>query len=54
MVAYGQDEFPAFFTAFSGCRAPCRVNSPEEAAGLVQASKQLGLDSGMVIGGRAL
>lgn len=30
VAAYGTDEFPAFFTRTSGCRAPCRVDTPEE------------------------
>lgn len=30
VAAYGADELPAFFTRHSGCRAPCRVNTPRE------------------------
>ncbi|PNH06888.1 Pseudouridine-5'-phosphate glycosidase, partial [Tetrabaena socialis] len=30
VAAYGTDEFPAFFTPRSGCRAPSRVDSPAE------------------------
>eukprot|EP00884_Botryococcus_braunii_P007646 jgi/Botrbrau1/16883/Bobra.150_2s0099.1 len=50
VVAYGADEFPAFFTARSGCRAPCRVNTPVEAAQLIHAQEQLQLNGGIVIG----
>lgn len=50
MAAYGSSEFPAFFSPRSGCRAPSRVDSPEEAAALMEASRQLGIDSGIVIG----
>ncbi|KAJ4845975.1 hypothetical protein Tsubulata_000782 [Turnera subulata] len=35
VAAYRTDEFPAFFTAKSGCKAPCRVDSPEDCARLV-------------------
>lgn len=30
VAAYGTDEFPAFFTPHSGCKAPCRVDFPEQ------------------------
>jgi pseudouridine-5'-phosphate glycosidase len=30
MAAYGSDEFPAFFTPHSGCKAPCRVDTPDQ------------------------
>ena len=49
MAAYGADEFPAFFTRHSGCRAPARVDTPPEAAALIAAAQRLGLGSGMVL-----
>lgn len=49
VAAYRSDEFPAFFTAASGHRAPCRVDNPEHAAGMVAALGRLGLGSGMVL-----
>ena len=52
VAAYGTDEFPAFFVPSSGCKAPVRVDKPEEAAGLMHASMQLGLGSGIVLGER--
>ncbi len=30
VAAYGADEFPAFFTPRSGCKAPCRVDTPQQ------------------------
>jgi pseudouridine-5'-phosphate glycosidase len=30
VAAYGADEFPAFFSRHSGCKAPCRVDTPEQ------------------------
>jgi pseudouridine-5'-phosphate glycosidase len=30
VAAYQTDEFPAFFTRHSGCRAPCRVDNPQQ------------------------
>lgn len=30
VAAYGADEFPAFFSRHSGCKAPCRVETPEQ------------------------
>ena len=53
MAAYGADEFPAFFTRHSGCRAPARLDSPEEAAALIRHNVELGLGSGVVIGAGA-
>ncbi len=50
VAAYKADEFPAFFTPSSGCSAPCRVDSPEQAAGLIASSLHLGLNSGTLIG----
>ena len=50
VASYGTDEFPAFFSRRSGCKAPARVNSPEQAAELVHASLHLGLGSGTLIG----
>ncbi|BDA44761.1 Pseudouridine-5'-phosphate glycosidase [Coccomyxa sp. Obi] len=50
VAAYGTDEFPAFFTRRSGCRAPMRIDTPEEGAELIRAALQLNLDSGIVIG----
>jgi pseudouridine-5'-phosphate glycosidase len=50
VAAYGVDEFPAFFTRHSGCRAPTRFDSPGQIAAATYASEKLKLDSGMVIG----
>lgn len=30
VAAFGADEFPAFFSRHSGCKAPCRVDTPEQ------------------------
>lgn len=50
MAAYGADEFPAFFTRHSGCKAPARVDTPAQAAAMIAASQRLALGSGMVLG----
>jgi hypothetical protein len=49
VVALGTDEFPAFFTPASGCAAPLRVDTPAQVAQMIDASRRLRLDSGMVI-----
>ena len=49
VVGYGSDDFPAFFTRNSGCRAPTRVDTPAEAAALILGGKRLGL-GGTVFG----
>ncbi|KAK4419611.1 Pseudouridine-5'-phosphate glycosidase [Sesamum alatum] len=49
VAAYQTNEFPAFFTEKSGCKAPCRVNSPEDCARLIDSSINLGLTTGILI-----
>ena len=53
VAAYGADEFPAFFTARSGCAAPSRVDSAPQAAALLRSIQELDLGSGVVIGAHA-
>ena len=48
VCAYGVDEFPAFFTRSSGCEAPARVDTPLEAAKVIDAGLRLNLNSGSV------
>eukprot|EP00890_Picochlorum_soloecismus_P001053 jgi/Picsp_1/1949/NSC_05415-R1_protein len=50
VAAYQTDEFPAFFTRKSGVKAPCRFDDPTEVAKAIQAGRDLGLGSGMVLG----
>ncbi|CAL5228111.1 g11186 [Coccomyxa viridis] len=50
VAAYGADEFPAFFTRHSGCRAPARLDSADMAAAMIRHNVELGLGSGAVIG----
>ncbi len=47
VLAYGTDEFPAFYTRSSGYDAPLRVDSPEEVAAIMHAQDDLGLTSGI-------
>nr|GMD26354.1 Indigoidine synthase A family protein isoform 1 [Ipomoea batatas] len=49
VAAYRTNEFPAFFTEASGCKAPCRVDTPEDCARLIDASTKLGLQTGILI-----
>lgn len=49
VAAYKTNEFPAFFTEVSGCKVPCRVDSPEECAKIIYANKNLHLGSGILI-----
>jgi len=51
VAAFQADEFPAFFTPYSGCLAPCRVETPQEAAAMIQASQRLDLGAGLLFGG---
>lgn len=49
VVAYGTDEFPAFFSRNSGHAAPMRVDSPAEVAALMDAKWRLGLTGGVAL-----
>jgi len=50
VFAYGTEEFPAFFTTKSGCRAPFRADSPAVIARAIQAQRSLGLPGGLLVG----
>jgi pseudouridine-5'-phosphate glycosidase len=47
VVAYGTDEFPAFFSRDSGHQAPMRLDTPAEVAALMAAKWRLGLTGGI-------
>lgn len=49
VAAFRTNEFPAFFTESSGCKIPCRLDTPEECAKLINASLNLRLGTGMLI-----
>nr|XP_010909663.1 uncharacterized protein LOC105035704 isoform X2 [Elaeis guineensis] len=49
VAAYKTNEFPAFFTERSGFKAPCRLDTPQECARLINANLNLKLGSGMLI-----
>jgi pseudouridine-5'-phosphate glycosidase len=45
----GSDDFPSFYSRSSGYAAPMRVDGPEQAAAVAQASWDLGLPGGVVL-----
>lgn len=49
VASYRCNEFPAFFSGTSGCKAPTRFDSPLEVAEAIAASLQLQLNTGMVV-----
>ncbi len=49
VVAYGTDEFPAFFSRSSGFRAPMRLDTPDAVARMMDAKWRLGLAGGVSI-----
>ncbi|EDV29710.1 uncharacterized protein TRIADDRAFT_19938, partial [Trichoplax adhaerens] len=50
VMTLGNDSnFPGFFTAESGYKSPHTVSSPKEAALVFDASKRLGISSGMIV-----
>ena len=51
MCSFGESkDFPAFYTARSGHKAPYNVADASHAARVLQAARQLQLTSGIVIG----
>jgi len=50
VIAYGQDNFPAFWSSDSGLAAPLRIDTPEHIVRFMQTRKSLGLKGGMLIG----
>lgn len=49
VVGYGTDEFPAFYSRSSGLPVDVRVDTPEEAAAIIEAKRRLGLPGGVLI-----
>ncbi|XAR60330.1 hypothetical protein NMG60_11033652 [Bertholletia excelsa] len=49
VAAYNTNEFPAFFTETSGCKAQFRVDTPEDCARLIDANMKLKLGAGILI-----
>jgi pseudouridylate synthase len=49
VLAYGTDEFPAFFSRHSGHPAPMRVDTPQEVAAVMAAKWDLGISGGLAV-----
>lgn len=49
VVAYGTNEYPAFFSRSSGYAAPLRVDSADEIAAIMHSMWDLGIDSGLSV-----
>jgi len=49
VVAYGTDDFPAFFSRISGHAAPMMLDSPADLAALMAAKWRLGMAGGVAI-----
>ncbi|MEQ3643093.1 MAG: pseudouridine-5'-phosphate glycosidase [Paracoccus sp. (in: a-proteobacteria)] len=49
VIAYGQDELPAFWSRASGIRAPLRMDSAEEIAAAAAMRAALGLKGGQLV-----
>ncbi|WP_336080360.1 pseudouridine-5'-phosphate glycosidase [Thalassospira sp. CH_XMU1448-2] len=50
VIAYGTDEFPAFYSVESGHKAPLRLDSPQDLAAFLKSKWEFGLEGGVVIG----
>lgn len=49
VIGYGVDEMPAFFARSSGLLVDVRLDTPQEAAALIAAHRQLGLNNGILL-----
>jgi pseudouridine-5'-phosphate glycosidase len=49
VIGYGTESFPAFYTRSSGLPVDVRVDTPEEAAAIIAASRELGMPGGMLL-----
>lgn len=49
VIAYGSDDFPAFYTRSSGLKADHRLDTPADIARAMRIHKELGSGSGMLI-----
>ena len=49
VIGFGCDEFPAFYTPFSGIKAPLKMHLPEETAQCMKTHWDLGLEGGLLI-----
>jgi pseudouridine-5'-phosphate glycosidase len=49
VIGFGTGRFPAFYSRDSGLAVPSRVETPEEAAAIMQAKWRMGLKGGLVI-----
>jgi pseudouridine-5'-phosphate glycosidase len=49
VIAYGQDEFPAFWSRRSGLRAPLRMETPADIARAHRLRAALGLSGGQLV-----
>ncbi|MCO5732824.1 pseudouridine-5'-phosphate glycosidase [Rhizobium sp. SSA_523] len=49
VIAYGSDDFPAFFTRSSGFKADHRLDTPEDIAKAMHLHHQLGTGTGLLI-----
>lgn len=49
VLGFGTEDFPAFYTRKSGCKADYRVDSAEEAARIIKVKTDLGIQNGILI-----
>jgi len=49
ILGYGTNEFPAFYSRQSGLPVDARVDTPEEAARVIRAKWELGLEGGVLV-----
>lgn len=49
VITYDSDQFPAFYSRYSGFPAECRLDKPEEIAALIRAKEEMGMKGGVLV-----
>ena len=50
VISYGIDEFPAFYSRHSGCKAECSMGDPKAIGSLIKAKHELGFKGAILVG----
>lgn len=49
VITYDSDQFPAFYSRYSGFPAECTLKTPEEIASLIRAKEDMGMKGGVLV-----
>ncbi len=49
VIAYGTEDFPAFYSRSSGLKAPYRADTPQDLASIIRVKRDMGLAGGVLV-----